>query len=108
MPKPSPTSATPIRIRKASASILIVGWGSTKSPIGRAANIITPTAMTIASTMTATSFAMPTAVITESSENTMSMMAICTSVATNPACPPPAAPVLVRRLRAHRGSPSPT
>ena len=41
---------------------------------------MTPTAMTMASTMTGMSLTMPTAVITESSENTMSMMAIWTSV----------------------------
>ena len=39
---------------------------------------ITPTAMTMAATMTATSRAMPTAVITESSENTTSSNMICT------------------------------
>ena len=48
--------------------------------MGLAANIMTTTAITMASTMTATSLAMPTAVITESSENTMSMTAICASV----------------------------
>ena len=48
-----------------------------KSPIGFEAKIITPTAMMIAATITGTLSTMPTAVITESSENTMSMMAIC-------------------------------
>ena len=50
--KPSPISATPIRIRNDSASILIVGCVSTKSPIGFAANIMMPTAITMASTIT--------------------------------------------------------
>ncbi len=59
---------------------MIVGCASTKSPIGLAANIMTATAMTMASTMTGMSLTIPTAVITESSENTMSMMAIWASV----------------------------
>ena len=59
----------------------MVGCASTNSPIGLAANIITATAATMAITITITWSARPTAVITESSENTMSMMAICTSTA---------------------------
>src|SRR3990172_8019238 len=69
-------SAVPTRIRNDSASILMVGWLSTKSLMARAANIITSTAITIASAITATCSTRPTAVITESSENTMSMTAI--------------------------------
>ncbi|MNN86889.1 hypothetical protein D3C81_2043640 [compost metagenome] len=51
---PSAIRATPTRIRKERASILMVGWVSTKSPMALAANIMTPTAMTMASTMTGT------------------------------------------------------
>ena len=52
LPKPSATSMTPMRIRKTSARILIVGWRSTKSPIGPAKTSITRTAITIAATIT--------------------------------------------------------
>src|SRR3546814_1628291 len=63
---------------KASASILVVGLLSMKLPSGRAASSITATASRIAATITGTYWsAMPTAAITESSENTMSMTAIC-------------------------------
>src|ERR1700761_2735626 len=67
----------PTITRKASASTLIDGWRSTKSPIGLAANIITATAATTAAIITPTRSTMPTAVMTESSENTRSMTAIC-------------------------------
>ncbi len=53
----------PTIMRKASARTLIDGWRSTNSPIGLAATSITPTENT-------------TAVITESSENTIPMTAI--------------------------------
>src|SRR3546814_4351029 len=69
----SATSATPISSRKASASILVVGWRRMKLLIGKAANIITAMAMTTAVTMIGRLSVMPTAVITESSENTRSM-----------------------------------
>jgi carotenoid cleavage dioxygenase-like enzyme len=42
-----------------------------------AENIIIPTAITIAITITGISSAMPTAVMTESNEKTISIMAIC-------------------------------
>ena len=42
-----------------------------------------PTASTTATTITASDSAMPTAVITESSENTMSSSMICTITAPN-------------------------
>ena len=48
-----------------------------------AENIMMPTARTTAATMIETSSAMPTAVITESSENTMSSTMICTMTAAN-------------------------
>ena len=47
-----------------------------KSLMGRAMNIMTRTATTIAATMTGKCFAKPTAVNTESRENTISTMAI--------------------------------
>ena len=71
----------PIMTRKASANTLTDGWRSTKSPIGLAANIITPTDATTAATITLIWSTMPTAVITESSENTMSMTAIWPMIA---------------------------
>jgi hypothetical protein len=45
-----------------------------------------PSAMTLAAIMIATSSTMPTAVITESSENTMSMTMICATTATERSC----------------------
>ena len=74
---PSAINAAPTITMNASASIFTVGWRSMKSPIGLAAKIITSTASTIAATITGIWLTMPTAVITESSENTMSMTAIC-------------------------------
>jgi len=68
----------PMRRRKARASILIVGCSATKSPMGPAANIMTPTAATTAVIMMARWFAMPTAVMTESREKMMSSSRICT------------------------------
>jgi len=55
----------------------MVGWRSTNSEIGRAIAIMTSTATITAAIMTSTWSTMPTAVMTESSENTMSTMAIC-------------------------------
>ena len=72
----SATSITPMRMRKESASIFTVGWASTNFPMGPAKTSITPTASTMATTITSTCCAMPTAVITESSEKTMSRSAI--------------------------------
>ena len=66
----------PTITRNASASTLTEGWRSTNSPIGLAATSITPTEATTAATMTPIWSTMPTAVMTESSENTMSMTAI--------------------------------
>src|SRR5512134_202367 len=86
-PSPSASSATPISSRNESASILTVGWRCTKSLTGRAATIITPTAMTTAATITPTWRAIPTAVITESSENTMSSITIWPITAANVARP---------------------
>src|SRR5579871_5729220 len=83
--KASATSATPIRIRKASASTLIVGWRAMKRLIPPATNIMNATAMTMAAIMISTCCTRPTAVSTESSENTMSMTAICAITAAKPA-----------------------
>ncbi len=62
---------------KARASIFTVGLASMKRPSGLAASSITITDSRIAATITGMWSAMPTAVITESSENTMSITAIC-------------------------------
>src|SRR5262245_45080698 len=58
--------------KKLKASILTVGWRSTKRLIGPANTIIHRTATTTAAIITPSLSVMPTAVITESSENTMS------------------------------------
>ena len=76
-PKPSAISEQPISSRKLSASTFTVGCASTNSLTGRAANIMIATAITTAATITDRSSAMPTAVITESSEKTMSSSMIC-------------------------------
>ena len=78
----------PTITRKASASTLTEGCLSTNSPIGRAANIITPTEVTTAATITQIWSTMPTAVMTESSENTMSMTAIWAMMLQNSLLPP--------------------
>src|SRR5690606_17100341 len=74
--KPSSTSTAPISRMKASASILMVGLASMKLPSGLAASSMIATATSTATTITGIWSAMPTAVITESSENTMSITAI--------------------------------
>ncbi len=58
--------------RKLSASILMVGCLCTNALIGSAATIMIATDTTTAVTMTHRSSTMPMAVMTESSENTMS------------------------------------
>ena len=68
----------PINSRKLSASIFTVGYRSTNSASGFDMPNIIATAMTIAAAMTQIALAMPTAVITLSSENTMSSSTICT------------------------------
>ena len=78
-PKPSATSVTPMSSRNARASILTDGWSCTNFASGPDATSITRTAITTAAIMTRTSSAMPTAVSTESSENTMSSRTIWTS-----------------------------
>ena len=80
--KPSATSAMPTRIRNASASTLMVGCWSTKRASGPENTIMVSTAMTMAVTITGRLSVMPTAVITESSEKTMSMSMICTMAPT--------------------------
>src|SRR6267142_405738 len=80
-PKPSPTSITPISSRNASARIFSVGCRSTKSPIFPANTSITATLRIMAVTITHRSRAIPTAVITESSEKTTSRTRICASTA---------------------------
>ena len=71
-------SDMPISSRNDNASTFTVGCRLTKALIGSAANIMTPTDTITAATMIDTSSAMPTAVITESSENTMSSNMIWT------------------------------
>ena len=56
--------------------------------MARANSIISRTDTMTAAIITATSSTMPTAVMTESSENTMSMMMICTMMAANAALHP--------------------
>ena len=55
----------------------MLGWRMTKSPTALANSSITRTAITMAVAMIGRLCTMPTAVITESSENTMSMIMIC-------------------------------
>ena len=78
-------SDSPISSRNASASIFTVGCRSTNSAIAVDANSIANTAMTIAAIMIETYSAMPTAVITESSEKTMSSSRICRMTPANDA-----------------------
>ena len=78
-------SMTPTTSRNDSASILIDGCADTNSPMARANSIISPTETITAAIMTDTSSTMPTAVMMESSENTMSMMMICRMMAVNAA-----------------------
>ena len=98
MSKPSAINASPISTRKDSASILMVGFSSTNEDTGPAASIITSTAATMAATITGRSSTKPTAVMTESSENTTSITAICASTPKKPTLEPP--------LRAAAGSAS--
>ena len=78
-PTPSATRVVPISSRKLSASILIVGCRSTNRASGPDAASMISTATMTAVAMTHSSFAIPTAVITLSSENTMSRTMICAS-----------------------------
>ncbi len=73
----SSPNTTPIRIRKLKASIFSVGLPSTNRLMGSGDNSITSAAMMTALTMTPLCSAMPTAVITESSEKTTSTTMIC-------------------------------
>ena len=86
-PAPSAMSAMPINSKKLSASILTVGWRSMKSASGFAAASMSITAMMIAAAMTQRSFAIPTAVITLSSENTTSRTTIWVTMPTKLAAP---------------------
>src|SRR5262249_16949779 len=69
----SAISATPIRRRNASASILVVGCSAMKVPTGAAAKYITIIAMTTAAIITSICSAMPIAVMIESAENNSSI-----------------------------------
>src|SRR5215210_7286789 len=66
----------PIRSRKLRASIFTVGWRLTKPLTASAENSITPIATVTAAIITETWSTMPTAVMTESRENTMSRRTI--------------------------------
>jgi hypothetical protein len=79
VPIPSATSITPISSRKARARIFRLGWLSMNRLTAPADTSITSIAITIAVTMIPRSSAMPTAVMTESSEKTMSSSRIWTS-----------------------------
>ena len=63
-----------------------MGWRATKPISGRLASIITAMATTTAIIMMLKSCTMPTAVITESSENTASSTTICRITCQNTAC----------------------
>ena len=76
MPSPSPTNATPINNKNESARTFTVGWRLTKVLMGPAENIITPTARITAVIIIAISSAIPTAVMTESREKTISSTTI--------------------------------
>ena len=56
------------------------GCAETNSPMARANSIMRPTEAMTAAIITDTWSTMPTAVMMESSENTMSMMMICTMI----------------------------
>ncbi len=76
-------------MRNDRASIFSEGCFSMKSLMVPAASIITPTEMTIAATITGTFCTRPTAVITESREKMMSMIAIWTMMPMKPWTLPP-------------------
>ena len=82
-PTPSAISVNPIISRNDSASTFTVGWRMTKSPIVFAENIMMATATTTAAIMIEMSLAMPTAVMTESSEKMMSSSMIWPMTAAN-------------------------
>ncbi len=86
-PMPSATSDMPISSRKESASIFTVGWRLTKALTGSAETIMKKPAMRTASTITGRCSATPTAVMTESSEKTMSRRAIWTMTELKDAAP---------------------
>ena len=77
MPKPSATRNTPISRRNDRASIFTVGCLLTNVKMKRDANSMMPNDSTTTVTMTTRFSVMPTAVMTESSENTMSSSRIC-------------------------------
>ena len=95
-PKPSTTSERPIISRNPRHRTTTVGCRLTNSVSGRLASIIRPTAITTAITITVNSSTMPTAVMTESSENTASSTTIWTITCQN------AAGARARPLRAAR------
>src|SRR5215218_9241814 len=76
--KPSRRRAKPISSKKLNASIFSVGWRLTRPETASAETSITSMATVTAAIITETSFTMPTAVITESSEKTMSSRTIWT------------------------------
>ena len=77
---PSATRAVPISSRKLRARILKVGCSSTNLLTVPARKIMKPTAIMIAAIMTARWSARPMAVMTESSEKTMSKIMIWTMI----------------------------
>ena len=90
-------------IRKLSARILTVGWRSTNSPSGRANASMKTIEIRIAVTITQRWSTMPTAVMIESSENTMSSIMICTTTA-----PSVAVPAAVAAVATEAGMPAPS
>ena len=74
--KPSAISTMPTTTKKLKASILMVGWLDTNSPIPRANTIMRPTDVNTAAIMISIWSTMPTAVMMESREKTKSISMI--------------------------------
>ncbi|MCY1521311.1 hypothetical protein D9M68_561200 [compost metagenome] len=79
-PNASASSEKPIISRKPRHSTTTVGWALTKRVSGLDASSMMPIAMTTAIIMMARWSTMPTAVMTESSENTASSTTICVTI----------------------------
>ena len=83
MPKPSAIRNTPISRRNDRASIFTVGCLLTNVKMKREANSMMPNESTTTTMMTTRFSVIPTAVMTESSEKTMSSRRICVSTEAN-------------------------
>ncbi|MNS83346.1 hypothetical protein D3C72_1171310 [compost metagenome] len=85
-PRPSATRLKPIISNRPRHRITTVGWRPTNAINGRLATIMTAIASTTAIIMMLSSCTMPTAVMTESSENTASSTTICRMTCQKIAC----------------------